>query len=423
MDEIQASEDENEVANKTHNAYLWIHVLGTPIWAIYNILPIILYKDLHATPLQITAIVTLKPLVSLISPYWATAINQRPDRLLLNVIWARVLSLLPFFFFPFIDNIWFFIAAFALYMLLARGVVPAWMEILKLNLPKSRLGKTFAKGSLIGYCGNIVAPFIIGWLLDSYYQAWRWLFPIGALISLAAVFLSLRIPIPKSIDLPKPIEPISPSNPILEQLIAPWKNAWQILKGNRNFLKFQWGFMLGGAGTMIAKPVLPQFFVDTLNLNYLEMTMALGCLQGIGFVLSTPVWTQQLNRIDIFRFASWPPFWVSLFSICLLLAQIHIAWLFVGFFCYGVMESGSSLAWNLSGPIFSKKADSSQYSNTNVLAVGVRACIIPTLGSYVGYLFGSPAVILVGGIICLIGHLTFLSYSGPVEQEEKMAGS
>ena len=181
----------------------------------------------------------------------------------------------------------------------------------------------------------------------------------------------------------KPVDPITPSVPILEQLIAPWKNAWQILNGNREFLKFQWGFMLVGAGTMIAQPVLPQFFVDILNLNYLEMTLALGCLKGIGFVLSTPIWTQQLNRLDIFRFASWPPFWVCLFSVCLLLAQVHIAWLFIGYFCYGVMEGGSSLAWTLSGPIFSKKSDSSQYSNTNVLAVGIRGCIIPSLVSVI----------------------------------------
>lgn len=361
--------------------------------------------------------------MSLLSPYWATAINQRRDRLLSNVIWARILSLTPFFFFPFIDNIWYFIAAFALYMLLARGVVPAWMEILKLNLPESMLGNTFAKGSLIGYCGNILSPFLIGWLLDDYHQAWRWLFPLGALISLTAVFISIKIPIPFSAEHSGQLPITSPREPFLKQLAAPWKSTWQILRGNSDFCKFQWGFMLGGAGTMIAQPVLPQFFVDILNLSYTEMTIALACLKGIGFVLSTPIWMRQLNRVNIFRFASWPPFWVSLFSACLLASQWHIAWLFVAYFCYGVMEGGSSLAWNLSGPIFAKKTDSSAYSNTNVLAVGVRACVIPPLGSFMGILCGSPAVIFVGGIICLIGNLTFLNYSSKLEpEEEKVPG-
>lgn len=412
------SEPKSEAASKTHTAYLWIHVLSTPIWAIYNLFPFILYKDLHATPLQITAIVTLKPLVSLISPYWATAINDRPDRLLSNVVWARILSLLPFFLFPFIDNVWFFIITFALYMLLARGVVPAWMEILKLNLPASMLGKTFAKGTMIGYCGNIIAPFILGWLLDGYHQAWRWLFPLGALISLMAVFLSLKIPIPKANELPKTASPRLPPISVKDQVLAPWKRSWHILRNNSAFCKFQWGFMLGGAGTMIAWPALPQFFVDILHLSYTEMTLALSCLKGIGFLISTPIWTQQLTRLNIFRFASWPPFWVCLYSVFLLSAQMHIVWLFLAYFCYGVMEGGSSLAWNLSGPLFSKNADSTAYSNTNVLAVGIRACIIPTLGTLIGVLFGSPAVIVAGGIICMLGHLTFLRYSGEMEQEK-----
>ncbi len=408
-------------ANKTHIAYLWIHVLSTPIWAIYNLFPFILYKDLHATPIQITALVALKPLVSLISPYWASAINDRRDRLLSNVIWARILSLIPFFFFPFIDNVWFFIATFALYMLLARGVVPAWMEILKLNLPQPMLGKTFAKGSMIGYCGNIIAPFIIGWSLDGYFQAWRWLFPLGAFISLTAVFISMKIPIPTTTDEPSPISTSPPpSTPLIDQVIAPWKKAWSILRSNRDFLKFQWGFMLGGAGTMIAQPALPHFFVDILQLSYTEMSFALASLKAVGFLLSTPLWTQQLNRVNIFRFASWPPFWVCLYSAFLLSAQLNILWLYLAYFCYGVMEGGSSLAWNLSGPIFSKNSDSSGYSNTNVLTVGVRACVIPMLGAIISYQLGSQAVILMGGIICLMGHFTFLRYSKKFEEPEEV---
>lgn len=400
----------NESAKKTHAAYLWIHALGTPLWTIYNLLPIILYKELDATPLQITTLVTLKPLVSLLSVYWGEAINQRPDRLRSNIIWARLLSLLPFFFFPFVDNVWYFIAAFGFYMLLHRGVVPAWMEILKLNLPSAHVGKTFAWGSLIGYCGNTLSPFLIGWLLDDYVQAWRWLFPLTALISLSTVWISAKIPIP----LPESSIHNAlhyPSESWLTRLCAPWKTAWKILQENLDFRKFQWGFMLGGAGLMITQPVLPQYCVDVLKLNYKEVAIAFACCKGIGFVLTTPIWTRYLNKIDIFRFASWPPFWVFLYSLCLLSSQYHLALLFVAYFCYGVMEGGSSLAWNLSGPIFAKDADSSSFSNVNVLSVGVRGCFAPALGSIIGIYLGSIPVIAIGGLLCLFASSTFIRYS------------
>lgn len=408
---------EYESAKKTHIAYLWIHALGTPLWTIYNLLPYILYKDLHATPLQITMLVTLKPLVSLLSVYWGEAINQRPDRLRSNIVWARFLSLLPFFFFPFIDNVWYFIAASGFYMLLHRGVVPAWMEILKLNLPMAHIGKTFAWGHLIGYCGNTLSPFLIGWLLDDYIQSWRWLFPLTALISLSTIWISANIPIP--IPERTTPNPLLSAEPWLNKLCAPWKTAWSILQSNPDFRKFQWGFMLGGASLMVTQPVLPQYCVDVLQLNYKEMAIAFACCKGIGFVLTTPIWTRYLNRIDIFRFASWPPFWVFIYSICLLSSQYHLAFLFIAYFCYGVMEGGSSLSWNLSGPIFAKDADSSSFSNVNVLTVGVRGCFAPALGSIFGVLFGSIPVIILGGFLSFFASTTFIRYSQEVKARLK----
>lgn len=408
---------EDESAKKTHSAYLWIHALGTPLWTIYNLLPVILYKDMHATPLQITLLVALKPLVSLLSVYWGEMINQRPDRLRSNIVWARLLSLIPFFFFPFIDNVWYFIAAFGFYMLLHRGVVPAWMEILKLNLPMNHMGKTFAWGHLIGYGGNTLFPLLIGWLLDDFFQAWRWIFPLTALISLSTVWISAKIPIPaceKAVS-----RQIPPAKPWFNRLYAPWKTSWDILLKNPDFRKFQWGFMLGGAALMITQPILPHYFVDVLKLNYKEMAIAFACCKGIGFVLTTPIWTRFINKINIFRFASGPPLWVFIYFICLLASQFNLAFLFIAYFCYGVMEGGSALAWNLSGPIFAKDANSSSFSNVNVLTVGVRGCFAPALGSLIGALFGSIPVIVLGGLLCIFSATTFIRYS--YEAEAKTA--
>lgn len=405
---------ESRFAQKTHLAYLWIHALATPLWVIYNMLPYILYKDLHATQLQITTLVVLKPLVSLLSVYWGEAIKQRRDRLLSNVIWARILSLLPFFLFPFVDNVWYFVAASALYMLLHRGVIPAWMEILKLNLPAARIGKTFASGTLIGYIGNFLAPLFIGWLLDDYHQAWRWLCPLAALCSLSTLYFIAKIPIPECSE-SQESQVQTDKTPLSTRLLAPWKSAFDILQQNIDFRKFQWGFMLGGAGTMIAQPILPQFYADILQLNYKEMTFALSCCKALGFIVTTPLWARFFNSTNLFRFASWPPFWVFIYSICLLSAQFHLGWLFAAYLCYGVMEGGSSLAWNLSGPIFSKDADSSSFSNVSVLSVGVRGCVIPGMGSLLGYYIGPAPVIVMGGMLCLLASMTFVKYSQQTE--------
>lgn len=401
---------------KTRSAYLWTQVLNTPIWALFNIFQYIIYKDLHATPLQITLIITLKPLVSLLSIYWGSFVENRRDRLLPNVIWARVLSSIPFFFFPFIDNIWFFIASFGCYMMLARGAVPAWMEILKLNTPKPSRAKLFATGALVGHAGNCLCPLAIGWLLDGYFQSWRWLFPATALLSLYSVCLQRNIPMP-------PAEPQEEAMPetknVAAQFTAPWKNGWTLMRQRRDFAKFQFGFMLGGAGMMISHPILPQFFIDVLHLSYTEMSFAVNCCKGIGYILATPIWTYYFNKTNIFQFSAFPPLWICLFTIFLLAAQYHIAWLFLAYICYGITQAGGELSWNLSGPIFSGERESSTFSNVNILTVGLRGCIFPPLGSLLHALFTTPFVIATGGLLCLLSNRHLLLESSRIHVANK----
>lgn len=387
--------NEDSIA-KTRSAYLWASLLTTPFWVVFNMLPFILYKDLHATPLQITLLVTLKPMVSLFSGYWSAAVNKRKDRLVSNVVWARVLSHLPFLLFPFIDNVWFYILAFGFYMSLYRGVIPAWMEILKLNIPTEGREKVFVWGSVVGYAGNALLPFALGLLLDEYNLAWRWIFPVTAIISLSATIFKWRIPIayhPDEIC-------IEPSKSFKEILVQPWQQAKELLDRRPDFFRYQVGFMLGGGGIMLMQPALPAYFVDTLHLSYTEMAVALTFCKGVGFTLTSPLWTRYMNRINIFRLSSFPPLCICAFATCLAAAYVNVYWVYAAYIFYGFMQAGSEMTWHLSGPTFAGNEDSSCYSGVNVLAVGMRGCVIPPLGSLI-YMWTNPlTVIVLGGGVC-----------------------
>lgn len=401
----------SDVTVKTRAAYLWACLLTTPFWVVFNMLPFILYKDLHATPLQITILVTLKPMVSLLSGYWSSAVNKRHDRLVPNVIWARILSHLPFLCFPFIENVWFYIAAFGFYMSLYRGVIPAWMEILKINIPTEGREKVFVWGSFIGYAGNAILPFALGGILDEYTDAWRWIFPATALISLSAIFFKKQIPIEHRED----NSPTLPEKSWKETVLEPWKESWELLRRRPDFLRYQIGFMLGGGGIMLMQPALPAYFVDTLKLSYTEMAIAISVCKGIGFALSSPAWTKNMNRINIFTLSSIPPLCICAFAICLGAAHMDVLWLYAAYLFYGVMQAGSEMTWHLSGPTFAGQEDSSGYSSVNVLAVGVRGCVIPPLGSLV-YLMTNPlTVIAMGGGMCWVAHRYLMKSIAPLE--------
>lgn len=52
-------------------------------------------------------------------------------------------------------------------------------------------------------------------------------------------------------------------------------------------------------------------------------------------------------------------------------AQYHVIMLYVAYGLYGVMQAGSELGWHMSGPCFAQEKDSTVFSSTNVLMVGI----------------------------------------------------
>jgi hypothetical protein len=105
-------------------------------------------------------------------------------------------------------------------------------------------------------------------------------------------------------------------------------------------------------------------------------------------------------------------------------AQYHLIWLYLAYIIYGVMQAGSELSWNLSGPVFANREDSTLYSGVNLIAGGLRGCFAPAFGLMMSSLFSPAFSLVVGGVFCLIasGSL-FLSYKQwipqvPVEQAD-----
>lgn len=399
--------------SKTRIVYTWTRILNTPFWALYTLLPFILCKDLQATPFQIACIISLKPIVSLFSLYWSSQIKRRRDRLISNIVWAEILGHLPFLLVPWISHPWFFIFASAVYMLFHRGANPAWMEILKINVPEDLRKSVFAYGSAFYHVGGAVLAIVMGWLLDDYFHAWRWLFPLTALLSLGSVLLQLTLPIKTSSSLHNFY--VSQAFSLKEQVQKPWKEAWELMKQRPDFAQFQIGFMLGGGGLMLWQPALPQFFFDTLQLNYKELTFAMTVCKSLGYTLALPLWTRAMTHIDIFLFSGCVTAITVLFPLGLIAAQWHLMWLYIAYLIYGMMQAGSDLSWNLSGPIFSKQEDSSTYTGVNVVSVGLRGCIAPPLGSFLCNLTNASLVLLLGGGFCLLA--TWQMYVNRQKQE------
>lgn len=395
----------------TQRAFLWTNVLKAPFWALYNLLVFILYKDLHATGLQVALFLALKPTVSILSIYWSQFVANRRDRLIPNIATAGILGYLPFLFSPFVHNAWYFIFSGALYMMLTRGVVPAWMEILKINLPENAREKVFSYGSAISYVGGIAFPLLLGGVLDTCFENWKWLFSATAFIGLGSLFFQLRIPVlPQENPSSEPIALDKKGvqgfkNGCRKFLFQPWKIAWNLFREREDFRQYQLGFFLGGVGLVLMQPALPHFFFDTLNVSYTELAVALSVCKGIGFALTTRFWTALFAKIPIFAFSAVVTLLAAFFPLSLLLADHHIYWLYFSYLSYGVMQAGSELSWHLSGPVFARNEDSSSFSSANVALVGLRGCIIPFLGSLLCSQYSASFVLVIAASFCLFASL------------------
>lgn len=393
----------------TQVAFICTRLLCTPCWCLLSMLVFILYKNAHLSPLQITVIIALKPTSSLLSPYWSQAIYQRPDKIIANLLWANIFRHLPFLFIPWIHSTWFIIFAFGLYMTLTRATIPAWMEIFKYNLPKQKREQLVAHGTTIDFLGTAVLAVAAGIILDNYPDAWRWLFSLTAGLGIISTFSlkylsSPSIPLP-SINTSAPFENFK----IKEKFTKPWKQVWKLICEHKGFTIFQIGFMFGGGGLMIMQPALPKFFIDTLHLSFVEMGLAISLCKGIGVALTSPLWARLFGKLNIFQFCALVTFFAAVFPFFLLAANFHLILLYFAYVFYGIMQAGSELSWHMSGLVFAQeKEESTTYSVTNVLTVGIRGCVIPAVGSFLLPSFNSLGVILLGAFFCLLASGYFL---------------
>lgn len=373
-------------------ALIWSNLLAEPLFTLYSFLAFILYKDLGATAFQVTVLIMLKPLVAILSFYWSAGLKGKTSKLKSNVLWAGLWMRAPFLLCPWFDSVWFVIAAAVNYMFFYRAGIPAWLEILKRNMGEGK-GRIFSISSALGYAEGVILALACGAVLDKDPGLWKGLFFGAAIMGLLTLIVQSRIQVEG-----KDVVGERPS--FKELIVRPWRDSYQLMKERKDFSRFQWGFMVSGFGLMLIQPAIPLFAVDVLEISYLEMAAAISIAKGLGFVLSTPIWSRWIDQVNLFKLASFVALSFGLFTILMSFSIWSILWFYAAYFWYGVGQGGSHLIWNMSGPMFSGKEESSKYTGVNVALVGIRGAVAPPLGGWLAVILGPIEVLVLGGVLC-----------------------
>jgi MFS family permease len=376
------------------------NLLTEPLFTLYNFLVFILYKDLGASTFQISLMTMLKPVVAILSFYWSAGLLGKSKKLKSNVLWAGFLMRAPFLLCPWIDSAWYVIWAAVNYMFFFRAGAPGWMEIIRRTAGKKG-GRAFSYGYAMAYLEGVVLGFAFGGLLDKDPGLWKILFFGAAVVGLFSVAIQSRLKVQGE-------DRVEEKLSLKELLLRPWKDSYELVKRRPDFSRFQWGFMICGFGIMLVQPALPLFAVDVLGISYMEMAGAISIAKGLGVALSSPIWAKGLERFNFFRISSLVFLSMGLFPIMLSFAGWSVVWLYLAWFWYGVGQGGSHLVWNMSGPIFAGKDESSRYTGVNVALVGLRGAVAPPLGGWLAVLLGPVQVLTMGGILCLYSGIRML---------------
>lgn len=383
--------------------YLQTCLLCSPSGVLFTLLIFILSKDLHATPLQLTILACLKPTTSLISYYISSIFHGKSQLIRPYLAITGIIGILPCFLYPVIDNVWYYIASYAIYMITKRAQEPAWIELLKTDLQFSDMAKIVSKGGIITYFITICLPVSLSYLLDQ--GLWKILFCCFAglqLLNACSLFFLKTTPTENKAAFMR-IPEIASSITFSGLVIDPLKKSLTLLKRHPNFFHYLVLFFLGGAGIIAIYPILPEYFNETLGLSYTQLTLSFSFCKGISFLIGSPLWARYVKHISLYRLNVLMNLLTCLFIVGVLAAQIHVEWLYVGYLCYGAMQGGCELSWNLSGPFFSKKEDSAPYSALNLITIGIRGCLCPGLG-YLMCLYGGPTHVLIAALCtCVIG--------------------
>ncbi|MDE3045764.1 MAG: MFS transporter [Verrucomicrobiota bacterium] len=378
--------------------YLGSRLLSSPLEAMFTLLIFILSKDLGASPLQIAIIACSKPIVSLIAFYASSFLQGRPECIRIFLLGAICTGSIPCLFFPFIDNIWFFVASYPLFIASQRAVFPAWNEALKEKVGLSQMPTLIAKGVSIHYFLLICIPVFCSFFLDQNPQIWKVLFcGLGALQLLSLfLILFLKLQSTKVQSLPFSFRSIT---------IGPWQSGLRLLRQRPDFARYLLLFFLGGAGIIAIQPIIPIFFKETLRLSYQELTLAISLCKGVAFIATSEIWARLSQRMSLYRLNGYVNLFSCLFIALLVLSSGNTAWLYAAFLMYGIMQGGAEISWNLSGPMYSEKKESTAFSNLNLALVGIRGCICPVIASLTFLYSSSSAVFIGAGCLCFLSLL------------------
>ncbi len=333
------------------------------------------------------------------------------------LIWAGFLTRAPLalvFFFP--SNQagivatpvyhYIFLGIFFIYYFGNTIIYPMINLFLKNSYDHGNFGKLYGFASSANKIVMLVATFFYGMFLDIDNFAFRYVFPLIAVLGVLSTWL---------------LSLIHYNNPELkvkkQSFIRSVKNSiltmTGILRTNKPYTHFEIGFMFYGFSFMITVTVITIFFERALNLNYSSVAFYKNAYNILAIVL-LPFTGKLLGKMDPRKFAAITFASLMLYILFVMLTEyfpVHIEiagvevylMLVIAFLFYGIFAATMALLWFIGSAYFCKPEDAGDYQSVHLSLTAARATFAPLLGVFFYGIMGFAGTFIIAIVSLMAG--------------------
>lgn len=349
-------------------------------------------KSIHGSNYQMSLLFQFSMAVFILLFFfhaWLKKVHNRKKLLRIAAVITR-LPLIAIVFFPRFaepydaSNLfqWLFLIAFLVYFMGALVINPTINLMLKTNYEHKHFGKLYSYATSLNKIVMMVVTFGYGWLLDLDYYAFTYALPAAGFMSIAGLWLLSMISFKQ--------EKVLQSASVWQSVRHSAHDMWHILRTNKPYLHFEWGFMFYGFSFMVSVTVIAIYFYEGLDLNYSSVAFYRNAYNVLAIIL-LPFFGSLMGNIDPRKFSVITYSSIMLYIAFLLLTvwfpssvtigNVKLYYLLIFYIiAHGVFAATMVLLWNIGSAYFCAPSEAGSYQSVHLFLTGFRALFAPTLG-------------------------------------------
>ncbi|MBI3910095.1 MAG: MFS transporter [Armatimonadetes bacterium] len=348
--------------------------------SIYPFVSIIARGELGADATVLGFMSAAPYLGYLCSLFWARAMEGR--RKVPFVKWSHLAARTTVVLMLFATSAWPFALIISAVQIIGAIATPAYAAIIKEVYPDDTRGRIMSLTRAALLVAQIVATYIVGWLLTT--VSYRFVFPVAALVGIVAALVFSRIN-PNEQAQPAVGDPGAARLPLRARTMDTARYLWDtlgILKVDHAYRWFAFSVFTYGFGNLLITPIIPLVQVDRLHMRTNDLSL-LANLSQVVAVFAYFYWGRYVDRRSPQRAVTLNILVNALVPIFYILAiGVGQAWVLIpAFLVSGAIMAGIDLSYFNALLSFSQEHNVARYQALQSFLLGVRGTVAPFIGS------------------------------------------